>query len=66
MVKEIILFLLVIDQLSVVDCRRRIHVYPTLNYMSVIVTLNLLKNGPEDPIETKTFRSETHRISGRE
>lgn len=43
MVKEIILFLLVIDQLSVVDCRRRIHVYPTLNYMSVIITLNLLK-----------------------
>ena len=38
----------------------------TLNYMSVIITLNLLKNDPEDQIETKTFRSETHRISGRE
>jgi hypothetical protein len=42
--------------LSVVDCRNRIRVYPTLNYMSVIITLNLLKKWPRGSDRNKNLQ----------
>jgi hypothetical protein len=53
----------------VVDCRRRrIHVYSShLELHERYYYLESFKKmAQKDPIETKTFRSETHRISGRE